>query len=278
MLRDLADLRGEALIARVLALVDQYRPLHLSIVGGEPLVRHGEVSALLPQLARRKIEVQIVTSAVRPIPPEWDTASQLVVSIDGLREQHDARRAPATYDRILRHIEGRQIIVHCTITRQMLRRDMDLREFSEFWSARPEVRRVWFSLYTPQAAECSAERLLPGDRERAVAELTRLRKLFPKLHMPDVVLRGYLEPPQSPEACLFARATQCLSADLATPITPCQFGGNPVCSECGCMASAGLASVANYRIAGLIQIGAIFDLSRKWGRFMGAGSPRVTAV
>ena len=34
----------------------------------------------------------------------------------------------------------------------------------------------------------------------------------------------------------FAQATACVSADLRTPITPCQFGGQPDCSSCGCMA------------------------------------------
>ena len=46
--------------------------------------------------------------------------SQIVVSIDGLQPEHDARRTPATYDRILKHIAGHQITVHCTVTRQQV--------------------------------------------------------------------------------------------------------------------------------------------------------------
>ena len=34
-LRSLSDFKGEELIARVLRLMDQYKPLHLSIVGGD---------------------------------------------------------------------------------------------------------------------------------------------------------------------------------------------------------------------------------------------------
>jgi len=55
------------------------------------------------------VEVQLVTSAVRPIPPEWAkiNALHLVVSIDGLQPDHDKRRAPASYERILQNIVGR---------------------------------------------------------------------------------------------------------------------------------------------------------------------------
>ena len=59
------------------------------------------------------------------------------------------RRAPATYDRILKHIKGQHITVHCTITRQQSRAGY-LTEFTKFWAALPDVKRIWFSLYTPQ--------------------------------------------------------------------------------------------------------------------------------
>src|SRR5256885_11513510 len=62
-LRQLTDLRGQDLVNGVLALIRRFRPLHLSIVGGEPLVRCRELDALLPKLARMGIEVQLVTSA-----------------------------------------------------------------------------------------------------------------------------------------------------------------------------------------------------------------------
>ncbi|HTH36805.1 MAG TPA: hypothetical protein VL572_02520, partial [Pyrinomonadaceae bacterium] len=36
ILRTVADYKGDELVERVLALAKKYRPLHLSIVGGEP--------------------------------------------------------------------------------------------------------------------------------------------------------------------------------------------------------------------------------------------------
>jgi sulfatase maturation enzyme AslB (radical SAM superfamily) len=129
-LRDLSDYRQEELVDRILALVRAERPLHVSLVGGEPLVRFREMSAVLPELSRMGIWTQLVTSAVRPIPREWATLRRvkIVVSIDGLQAEHDARRKPATYDRILKHIEGQHATVHWTVTRQQMRRDGYLEE------------------------------------------------------------------------------------------------------------------------------------------------------
>jgi organic radical activating enzyme len=269
-LRQLTDLRGEDLVNGVLALIRRFRPLHLSIVGGEPLVRYRELEALLPRLSRMGIEVQLVTSAVRPIPSAWADLPNfhLVISVDGLQPDHDRRRSPATYDRILQHISGHQLIVHCTVTRQLLSRPDYLRDFASFWSNRREVRKIWFSLFTPQEAEECEERLTPQDRLDVVKELASVRASFPKVYLPDVVLDGYRSPPISPQACLFAQMTTCISADLTTPITPCQFGGRPVCTECGCIASAGLASIGRYQLAGLVPVSAIFSLSKRLGNHL----------
>ena len=266
-LRELRDFKGQELIDRVLAVVEDHRPLHVSIVGGEPLVRFRELNTILPALAKRGIHTQLVTSAVREIPPEWRNIRRLsiVVSIDGLQPEHDARRTPATYDRILKHIAGHRITVHCTITRQQVQRAGYIEEFLRFWSARPEVEKIWASLYTPQVGEVSDERLRPADRRQVVSDLLALRLKFPKLAAPKGLLEVYAEPPQSPDECIFARTTTTLSADLKTRIEPCQFGGNPDCSECGCIASAGLAAVGRHRLFGVIPVGTIFEGSFRVG-------------
>src|SRR5690349_19952728 len=49
-LRQLSDYRGGDLVLRVLALVDEIRPLHLLSVRGDLLVRYYELEAILPQL------------------------------------------------------------------------------------------------------------------------------------------------------------------------------------------------------------------------------------
>ncbi|MGE3178523.1 MAG: radical SAM protein [Vicinamibacterales bacterium] len=266
-LREVSDFKGQALIDGVLGLVDKHRPLHLSIVGGEPLVRYRELNTILPILAKRGIHVQLVTSAVREIPKEWHDIRRLsiVVSIDGLQPEHDVRRTPATYERIQQHIVGHRIVVHCTVTRQQVNRPGYLEEFLRFWSAKSEVRKIWMSLYTPQVGESSPEKLTPADRQRVVADLMALRLRYPKLEAPKGLLDVYKEPPSSPDDCVFARTTTTVSADLKTKITPCQFGGTPDCENCGCIASAGLAAVARHQLWGIIPVGTIFTGSVKVG-------------
>jgi MoaA/NifB/PqqE/SkfB family radical SAM enzyme len=262
-LRGLPDYRGDELVDRFMRVIDSHEPLHVSIVGGEPLVRYRELNRILPKLAARNIHAQLVTSAVRPIPGDWAHLPrlQIVVSVDGLPPEHDERRTPATYDRILKHIAGHQITVHCTVTRQQVRRDGYLEEFLRFWQANIDTRMIWVSLYTPQRGELSAERLTPADRHRVIEELRRLRPIAPKLEMFDGALEAYARPPASPAECTFARTTACLSADLERRIVPCQFGGNPDCSNCGCIASASLEAIARHRLPGGLRVGQIFNAS-----------------
>ena len=266
-LRELQDFKGQQLVDAMFALLDKYKPLHVSIVGGEPLVRFRELNQILPKMAARGIYTQLVTSAVRPIPIEWAALRrlQLVVSIDGLQPEHDERRKPATYERILKHIEGHRITVHCTVTRQQVRREGYLEEFVKTWSANPAVYQLWISLYTPQVGELSAERLTKSDRERVIRDLTDLRARYPKLRMPTGMIESYALPPHTPDDCIFAKTTACVSSNFEKPITPCQFGGNPDCANCGCIASAALAAVGRHQLPGGIRVGSIFDASLRIG-------------
>jgi len=101
------------------------------------------------------------------------------------------------------------------------------------------------------------------------------RDEFPKLDMPEGMIRQFATPPSSPRDCVFALTTQTLSADLKTKIVPCQFGGDPDCSSCGCVASMGLAAVAAHRLAGIIPVGAIFKASIKIGQVRSKRQPPV---
>lgn len=266
-LRQLTDYKGDALVRGVLAVVDRERPLHLSIVGGDPLVRCRELDLLLPQLVARGIFVQVVTSAFRPIPASWATLPgfHLVVSVDGLPPEHDARRKPATYERILKHIAGHCVVIHCTLTAPMMKRPGYLDEFLRFWSPRPETRKIWISMFTPQRGAHPPECLSEPERARAIDDLLRLREVYPKLDMARGAIREFAAPPASPQECIFARTTRVLSADLITQVTPCQFGGDPDCSRCGCVASMGLAAVGHYKLAGVLPLQPIYTTSAQIG-------------
>ena len=268
LLSQLSDFKGDELVTRVLAILDDLRPLHVSLVGGDPLVRHRELDELIPQIEARGIHTQVVTSAFRAIPAEWSKYKKLnvVVSIDGLQPEHDERRKPATYERILKNIEGARVNIHSTITAQIASRPGYLEQFLAFWSSNPAIAKVWFSLFTPQRGATDPEILSREQRVVVMNELRRLRPLFPKLDMHDIVIDEIANPPSNPEECIFARTTETISADLTTKITPCQFGGVPDCSQCGCIASMGLAAVGHYKVVGNLTAGDLFMASDRFGK------------
>jgi MoaA/NifB/PqqE/SkfB family radical SAM enzyme len=267
-LRELSDFKGDELVTRVLALIDEHKPLHVSLVGGDPLVRYRELESLLPQIEERGIHTQIVTSAFRTIPATWMELKRLtvVVSVDGLQPEHDARRKPATYERILKNIQGTRVTIHSTITSQIAERPGYLDEFLGFWSNQPEVKKIWFSLFTPQRGATDPEILGASQRASTISDLRRLRLKYAILDMPDAAIRELEHPPRSPKECIFARTTETISADLTTRIAPCQFGGDPDCKQCGCIASMGLAAVGHHRVLGGLSAGHLFLASDRFGK------------
>ncbi len=270
-LRNLSDYRGDDLVNGILRLVRIHRPLHLSLVGGEPLVRHRELSRLLPILSKMRVHTMVVTSAVIPIPHEWMDIPRVrvTVSVDGLPEHHDVRRAPATYEQIINNISGCQVNMHGTITRPMLERSTDLEEFIAFWNARPEIVRIWISLYSPQKGESTPEMLTAADRDRVAEELPRLRRRYPKLLAKHGISRAIRVPPVDSKQCTFSRMSTNYSADLITRVEPCILGGDPDCSQCGCAISSGLHFLKDVRLAGLVKLDHILKTSISIGSAVG---------
>jgi MoaA/NifB/PqqE/SkfB family radical SAM enzyme len=269
-LSELNDRRGDELVDGVLGLVRKHKPLHVSLVGGEPMVRHRELSRILPELSKMQVFTLLVTSGVIRIPPEWMSLPRVrvTVSVDGLPEHHDIRRKPATYERILKNIEGCNVNVHWVITRPMLERPGYLEEYVKFWSARPEVDRIWVSGYTPQIGEESPEMLTPEDRVSLAQQLPALARRYSKLLFHQGLAQAFLHPPKDPGDCVFAKMSANYSADLETRVEPCVFGGTPDCSQCGCVASSGLHWVRSVKIVGPVKVDHFIATSIKIGLLM----------
>jgi organic radical activating enzyme len=267
-LRQLHDLTGDALVTRVMELVHRHRPLQLSIIGGEPLIRHRELSRLLPRLSAEGVYALVVTSGVIPFPQAWNELPgiRIAVSIDGLQPEHDARRHPATYQRILTNIRDRRVDISWVVTNQMMNRDGYLDEYLQFWTTRPEIERIWLSLYTPQKDERSAEILTMDARRRLLVSLPDLKRKFPALILPDGAIAAMASPPASPSACTFSKLSVNYSADLTTQVEPCFFGGNPDCSQCGCAVSTGLHWLHGRPLGLGLTVGAVIDRSIAVGR------------
>lgn len=262
-LRQLRDLHGEALVEGVLDLVRRHRPVHLSLVGGEPLVRRKELSRILPELSKMRVETLVVTSGVIAIPREWNQLDHIrvAVSIDGLQPDHDARRTPATYDRILQNIAGRRVDISWVVTRPQVERDGYLDEYLAFWTARPEIDRIWLSLYTPQIGEQSVEMLTPEQRQMLIRELPRLKLKYDALLMTDGIAEALATPPSDPDHCVFSRMSLNYSADLKTQVQPCFFGGEPDCRQCGCAVTAGLHWIGRKRMLGPLRAAHLMEAS-----------------
>jgi organic radical activating enzyme len=265
-LTQLSDARGETLVQGILRLVDEHDPMQLSLVGGEPMMRHRELSRLLPILSARGIYTMVVTSGVIPIPAEWTSLPRITVaiSVDGLPEHHDERRKPATYERILRNIAGGRVYIHWTAVRAHVQDIQYAERYLQFWSAREEVHRIWMSVYTPQRGEQSAERLTMDDRKRLADAIPGLAAKYPKFLIKSGIAGAILSPPSSPQECTFARVSANYTADLRTRVEPCVFGGDPDCSECGCAISSALHWIMNEK-AGPIAGRHVLDASLRIG-------------
>lgn len=270
-LRELNDKRGDDLVRGVIELIDRHKPLQVTLVGGEPMVRHRELSRILPELCGRGIHTMVVTSGIIPVPQEWMRLPNLTValSVDGLPEHHDVRRHPATYERILANIAGRTVNVHWTITAPMLEREGYLEEYVKFWNGRAEVRRIWASIYSPQRGEQSAEILSAEQRERVAWQLPRLQGFYRKLQAPLGYAEALLHPPASPKECTFSRLSKNYSADLETRVEPCVLGGDPDCSQCGCSASAATHWISEITLLGPLKARHMLHGSMRIGNAVG---------
>jgi len=221
------------------------------------------------------VHTLLVTSGVIRIRKEWMgiPSFRVAVSVDGLPEHHDVRRKPATYERILANIDGCTVNVHWVITRPMLERRGYLEEYLAFWSARPEVHRIWASTYSPQVEEHSPEILTPEHRHQLLQQLPVLGRQYPKFFVNQRIVRAFREPPRNPEECLFSRMSTNYSADLKTRVEPCVLGGTPDCSQCGCIASVGLHSVDSVRVAGPLKVNDLVRASMVVGRWIASFRP-----
>ncbi|MEN3330260.1 MAG: hypothetical protein V7638_5067, partial [Acidobacteriota bacterium] len=147
-----------------------------------------------------------------------------------------------------------------------INRDGYFEDFLSFWSNRAEVKKIWFSFFTPQRGVAAEENVSSTERMEVLAKLVELRQRFPKTYLPDTVVAVYRKPPRSPADCIFARTTVNFTADLTSKISPCQFGGEPDCSQCGCFASAGLNAVGEHRLFKIIPVKTLFEVSDAIGK------------
>ena len=199
-LTELNDRRGDELVEGVLDLVRKHKPKHVSLVGGEPMVRHRELSKILPALSKTGIFSLVVTSGIIPIPTEWMNLPRSAWPFPSMASPNITTSAasPPPTNKSSANIDGREVNIHWVITRPMLERPGYLEEYVKFWSERPEVNRIWVSVYTPQIGEQSPEMLTPENRSALAAQLPPLAKLYKKLLFNEGLAKAFLKPPANP--------------------------------------------------------------------------------
>ena len=122
---------------------------------------------------------------------------------------------------------------------------------SEFWSAREEVHRIWMSVYTPQRGEAERGAADQG-RSHTAGRGDSMR--YPgniRSFCQGGMTRAILSPPPKPRAMRVCRVSANYTADLRTRVTPCVFGGDPDCSQCGCAISSALHWITNEKLGPL---------------------------
>ena len=270
-LREVRDFKGQELDRRrASALVDKHKPLHVSIVGGEPLVRYRELEHDPARARRRAASTRSSSRAPSAkFPTAWATIPRMHDRRLDRRPAARARRAPhAGHLRPHPEAHRRAPDHRCTARSRGSRSTGPAISRSSCGSGRraTEVRKIWISLYTPQIGEISDERLTPADRQRVVADLMALRLRYPEARGAEGADRRLRRTrPRRRTSASSRGRRRAISADLTTRITPCQFGGAPDCANCGCIASAGLAAVARHQLLGFVPVGAIFTGSVKVG-------------
>src|ERR1700722_12021278 len=145
-----------------------------------------------------------------------------------------------------------------------------MEDFPRFGKFHHEVKRILVSSFPPQQGAEGPELISPPVRRQLLDELERLFPLYPKFQMNRKMIEELRHPPQSPEECIFARTTMSLSADLETRIGPCQFGGKPDCTQCGCVASMALAAVGHHRVLPGLTAGDLMFASERVGATIGS--------
>lgn len=132
-----------------------------------------------------------------PHPRAWTKPPfvTVAVSVDGLAKDHNLRRKPATYEKILKNITDTKVNIHWTVVNQRMQQPGYLDQCVSFWNARPEINKIWMSLYTPQRGEVSPEIFPPPAASAWPAKISALSRRYPKLLVPDGMAKAFLVPP-----------------------------------------------------------------------------------
>ncbi len=229
--------------AEVKAAVDRYyeeggRCLYLE--GGEPFLwrdgRHHLEDVVIYARERGYLTVVVYTNGTQPL---LTTAETIFVSLDGLRETHDALRGES-FDRILENIRDSvhpSIFVNFTINQV---NQHEIAAFCAFIRELPQVRGIFFYFHTPYDGQ---DDLYLDDAAKGciLRELLVLRKRYRILNSRAGLLAAMRNDWKRPLA-------MCSVYEHGTVYPCCRFSGDEaLCGACGYLSYAEIDQVLKLR-------------------------------
>jgi len=220
--------------AEVRAAIDAYhreggRCLYLE--GGEPFLwrdgQHTLEDIVVYARAAGFLTVVVYTNGTFPI---RTTASTVFVSVDGLRETHDALRG-RSFERIMDNIQCSDhpsLFVNFTINRR--NRD-EVEAFCAHVDAIPKIRGVFFYFHTPYYGYDDLY-LTPDERRVMLEQLLRLRRrhriLNSRAGLRSAMRNDWKRPVDACSVYEKGKVFRC-----------CRFSGDPnLCRQCGYLSYA----------------------------------------
>ncbi len=221
------DLDDGAWVARLVRLRDRWGIRSAFWVGGEPLLRLGLLRKAMFVFDRNAV----ATSGAVPIPSDLDAG--LLVSVDGLREEHERLRGPGTFDRVLsnlRPIRKRSFALSTTITSATLSVVDDLDAMVE----RTGALGVLVGLHVGPLGD--PLRVAGDDRDRVVDRLLDVAARRPGLVLNSSAALDRFRPVHAADVaahCIYRSTAIAFDTRLRRK-RPCTFGARADCSACGC--------------------------------------------
>ena len=203
----------------------------LYLEGGEPFLwrdgQHTLEDIVRYTRGRGYVTVVVYTNGTFPIAT---SASTVFVSVDGLRETHDALRG-VSFDRIMANIRESthpSLFVNFTVNR---RNRGEVEAFCDHMDAVPRVRGVFFYFHTPYYGYDELY-LEPDERREVLERLLRLRKRHRILNSRAGLLAALRNDWKRP-------VNACSVYEKGTVYPCCRFSNDPgLCLECGYLSYA----------------------------------------
>lgn len=195
------------------------------LVGGEPALR----SDILTLADRIFPFVFIITNGTVKVSKEFNHL--LFVSLDGSRERHDSIRGNGVFSKAISNYSGdSRVVLNVTVTNENYTEIEDIVKIAMEYG----LRGVVCNIYTPTVGKRDVLFIKAQNREAIIAELKRVKKLYPDYFLLTPPMIHWYEFPNHAGFCHWG--DEALHYDVAWVKRRCFTGLD--CSNCGCFAGA----------------------------------------